>query len=133
MTTYIESATGVEEGGRTGLTAAVTASFFLLALFLTPVFVAVPGIATAPALIVVGALMMRGAGELDWRRLDESLPAFLTIVMMPFTYSIANGIAIGVLSWVTLKALTGKVREGGWVMGGLAVALVVFYGFLKPA
>jgi adenine/guanine/hypoxanthine permease len=132
VTTYIESATGVEEGGRTGLAAVSTAGFFLLSLFLAPVFVAVPAVATAPALIVVGALMMRGAHDLDWTRIDEAVPAFLTIVLMPLTYSIANGIGLGILSWVAIKALTGRVREVGWVMAALAVLLAAFYTFLSP-
>jgi AGZA family xanthine/uracil permease-like MFS transporter len=132
VTTYIESATGVEEGGRTGLAAVATAGFFLLSLFLAPVFVAVPAIATAPALIVVGSLMMQGARDLDWTRIDEAVPALLTIGLMPFTYSIANGIAIGILSWVAIKVLIGRAREVGWVMATLAVLLAAFYAFLSP-
>jgi AGZA family xanthine/uracil permease-like MFS transporter len=133
VTTYIESATGVEEGGRTGLAAVATAGFFLLSLFLAPVFVAVPAIATAPALIVVGALMMRGARDLEWTRVDEAVPALLTIGLMPFTFSIANGIAAGILSWVAIKVLVGRVREVGWGMAVLAVLLAAFYAFLSPA
>lgn len=132
VTTYIESATGVEEGGRTGLAAVATAGFFLLSLFLAPVFVAVPAVATAPALIVVGSLMMQGARDLDWRRIDEAVPALLTIGLMPFTYSIANGIAIGILSWVAIKVLIGRAREVGWVMAALAVLLAAYYAFLSP-
>lgn len=131
VTTYVESATGVEEGGRTGLTAVATAGLFVLALFFTPVFTAVPGVATAPALVVVGALMMRGIGDVDWRRPDEAVPAFLTLTVMPFTYSIANGLAIGIVSWVAIKLLTGKRREIGALMGVLAVVLVAYYAFLR--
>jgi AGZA family xanthine/uracil permease-like MFS transporter len=131
--TYVESATGVEEGGRTGLTAVATAALFLLALFFTPVFTAVPAAATAPALVVVGAMMMRGVGGVDWRRLDEAVPAFLTLTVMPFTYSIANGLAIGVVSWVAIKVLTGKAREVGALMWVLAPVLVVYYAFLRAA
>ena len=85
MTSYIESATGIQEGGRTGLTAVIVAVLFVVALFFTPVFAAVPAAATAPALLAVGALMMHGARDIDWSRFDEALPAFLTIAVMPFT------------------------------------------------
>jgi len=132
VTSYIESATGIEEGGRTGLTAVTVAILFLAALVLTPVFVAVPAAATAPALIVVGALMMRGAAEIDWTRLDEALPTFLTITVMPFTYSIANGLAFGVVSWVLIKTCSGRPRDVGAVMWTLAVLLVVFVFVLRP-
>ncbi len=130
VTTYIESATGIEEGGRTGLTAVVTALLFLAALFFIPVITAVPAVATAPALVVVGALMMQGARELPWGRLDDALPAFLTIAAMPFTYSIANGIALGIVSYVALKLLAGKAQEVHALMYVLAALLVLYYGFL---
>jgi AGZA family xanthine/uracil permease-like MFS transporter len=133
VTSYIESATGIEEGGRTGLTAVTVSLLFLAALVLTPVFIAVPAAATAPALIVVGALMMRGAAEIDWRRLDEALPAFLTITVMPFTYSIANGLVFGIVAWVVIKSLTGRHREVGAVMWALAILLLVFVFVLRPA
>ena len=129
VTSYVESATGVEEGGRTGLTAVVVALLFAASLFFTPLFVAVPPLATAPALIVVGALMMRGSRDIDWRELDDGLPAFLTIAAMPFTYSIANGISLGVLSWVALKLLRGKWAEVHPVLLALTALLVLFYGF----
>ncbi len=130
VTTYIESAAGVEEGGRTGLTALTVAVLFLLSLFFTPLFIAVPAIATAPALIVVGVLMMQGARDLDWSRMDEALPAFLTIVIMPFTFSIANGIAAGIVAFVALKLLSGKGREVHPIMYVLAVLLALYYGFI---
>ncbi len=129
VTSYVESATGVEEGGRTGLAAVTVAVLFLLALFLTPLLIAVPGVATAPALIIVGALMMRGAVDLDWSRVDEAIPAFLTLAAMPFTYSIANGISFGIVSYVLIKGLCGRLREVHPVMAVLAVALVAFYAF----
>jgi AGZA family xanthine/uracil permease-like MFS transporter len=132
VTTYIESATGVEEGGRTGLTAVVTAGYFLLALAFAPLLVGVPTVATSPALVVVGALMMRGAAEIEWARMEEGLPAFLTVSMMALSYSIAHGIALGILSWVALRLLTGRFREVGWVPGGLAFLLVVYYALLGP-
>jgi AGZA family xanthine/uracil permease-like MFS transporter len=111
VTTYVESATGIEEGGRTGLTAVVVSALFVLSLFLTPLFIAIPAFATAPALLVVGALMMRGAGDLDWARTADALPAFVTLVTMPLTYSIANGISFGIITWVGLRVLRGKFGE----------------------
>ncbi|MFQ5570959.1 MAG: NCS2 family permease [Rhodothermales bacterium] len=131
VTTYMESATGIEEGGRTGLTAVVVAGLFVLALFFTPMFTSIPAAATAPALIVVGALMMHGIRDLAWDRFDEALPAFLTITAMPFTYSIANGIALGIVSYTLLKLLTGKARDVHAVMYVLAALLTLYYGFLN--
>lgn len=116
ITFYVESAAGVEEGGRTGLTALTVGGLFLVSLIFAPVFVAVPAVATAPALIVVGAFMMRGVGSLSWDEIDEAIPAFLTIVVMPFTYSIANGITFGIISYVFIKVLAGKQDEVHWVM-----------------
>ena len=127
VTSYVESATGVEEGGRTGLTAVTVAVLFLLALFFTPVFVAVPAIATAPALVVVGAMMMQGTRDLDWRRVDEAIPAFLTLALMPLTFSIANGITFGIVSFVGIKVLSGRPREVHPLMYLLAVLLLAFY------
>ena len=127
VTSYVESATGVEEGGKTGLTAVTVAVLFLLSLFLTPLLIAVPGVAMAPALIIVGALMMRGAVDLDWSRIDEAVPAFLTLAVMPFTYSIANGISFGIISYVLIKCLRGRFREVHPVMAVLGVALALFY------
>jgi AGZA family xanthine/uracil permease-like MFS transporter len=128
VTSYVESATGVEEGGRTGLTAVTVAVLFILALFLTPLFVAVPAIATAPALVVVGALMMRGAKDLDWGRPDEAIPAFLTLAIMPLTFSIANGITFGIVSYVGIKILSGRFREPHPLMYLLALLLLLFHG-----
>jgi len=127
VTTYIESATGIEEGGRTGLTAVVVALLFLLSLFLTPVFTAVPAAATAPALILVGAFMMRGLTELDWRNHEEAIPAFLTITIMPFTYSIANGIAFGLLAHVLLQLFSGRAHAVHPLLYVLAVLLAFYY------
>ncbi len=133
VTTYVESATGVEEGGRTGLTAVATAALFVAALFFTPVVIAVPSVATAPALVVVGALMMRPLKDLDWQRIGEAVPAFLTISVMPFTYSIANGLAIGIVSWVVVKMLAGRAREVPALMYLLAAVVAVYYVFLRAA
>ena len=128
VTSYVESATGVEEGGRTGLTAVVVALLFALSLFFTPLLTAVPAAATAPALVAVGALMLAGARAIDWSRADDAVPAFLTLAAMPLTYSIANGISLGIVSWVAIKLLAGRWREVHPVLGGLAVALALFYG-----
>jgi adenine/guanine/hypoxanthine permease len=130
VTTYIESAAGIEEGGRTGLTAVTVAGLFLASLVLAPVFTAVPPFATAPALIVVGALMMGNIRDLDWSRIDTAVPAFLTIVAMPFTYSIANGIALGILSFVGVQLLTGHGKEIHPILYLLALLLAVHYAFL---
>lgn len=127
VTSYIESAAGVEEGGRTGLTAVTVAGLLLASLFFIPVLSAVPPVATAPVLVVVGALMMGGASELEWKRMDEVLPAFLTVVMMPFTYSIANGISAGIISYAALKLLSGRPREAHPVLYVLAALLVWHY------
>jgi len=129
VTSYVESATGVEEGGRTGLTSVVVGILFLLSLAFTPLFTAVPVVATAPALIVVGALMMKGARDLDWSQIDEAVPAFLTVAAMPFTYSIANGISLGIVSYVLIKMLRGRFREVHPVMYILAFLLILFYAF----
>ncbi len=131
VTSYIESATGIEEGGRTGLTAVVVAALFVGALFFTPIITAVPVAATAPALVVVGALMMKGTRTLPWAQHDEAIPAFLTIVVMPLTYSIATGIALGIVSYVLLKLLSGKAREAHPLMYVLTVLLVLYYGFVR--
>ena len=130
VTSYIESATGIEEGGRTGLTAITVACLFLLSLPFVPFLAAIPAIATAPALILVGALMMVGVKEIAWSRIDEALPAFLTIVAMPFTYSIANGVALGLISYTAIKVLSGRPREVHPLVAGLSVLLVLFYGLL---
>ena len=131
VTTYIESAAGIEEGGRTGLTAVVVAILFLLALFLGDVFVAIPAFATAPALIVVGALMVGACREIDFSRLEESLPAFLAMVVMPFTFSIANGISAAIVSYAVIHLLTGKVRQVHPILWVLAVAVSAYHLFLR--
>lgn len=111
VTTYVESASGVAEGGRTGLTAFTVAILFILALFLSPIFLMVPGAATAPALVIVGVMMMTPIKEIDFEDFTESIPAFFTLIMMPLTYSIAHGIFFGIISYVLLKVLTGKVKD----------------------
>ncbi len=111
VTTYIESGSGISEGGRTGLTSVTTGILFLVALFLAPVAGIVPGAATAPALIVVGVLMMAGVKDIDFSDMSEAVPAFLTMVMMPFAYSIATGLGLGLISYTVIKLLTGKFKQ----------------------
>ncbi|MCD4712046.1 MAG: NCS2 family permease [Clostridiales bacterium] len=111
VTTYVESAAGVAEGGRTGLTSVVTAGLFAVALLFSPLFIMIPSAATAPALILVGLFMMSPVKEIDFDDFTEAIPAFLTILMMPLTYSISDGIVFGMLSYVALKAITGKFKD----------------------
>jgi AGZA family xanthine/uracil permease-like MFS transporter len=111
VTSFVESTAGVAAGGRTGLTSVSTAALFLVALFLSPLFLLVPGAATAPALIIVGFLMMKSVTEINFTDPTEGIPAFLTIIMMPFAYSIAEGIVYGVLSYVILKLVSGKSKQ----------------------
>lgn len=125
VTTYVESASGVAEGGRTGLTALTTGALFLLALVLSPLFGMIPGAATAPVLILVGLFMMSPIKEIELDDFTEAIPAFLTIVMMPFAYSIAEGIVFGMVSYVLLKTLTGKSKDVSIVMYVLAVLFVL--------
>ena len=110
-TTYVESASGVTEGGRTGLTAATTAVLFLLASIFSPLFLTIPSFATAPALIVVGFYMMGAVVKINFDDMTDAIPAFLTILVMPLAYSISEGIAIGVVSWTLINLLSGKAKE----------------------
>ncbi len=129
ITAYVESAAGIGAGGKTGLTAIVCGGLFLLALFFTPLVGLIPDAATAPALIIVGALMMEAIKNIDFSDFTESLPAFLTIVLMPFTYSIANGISAGLVMYPLLKLITGRGREVHWivyVLAGLVICRFVF-------
>jgi AGZA family xanthine/uracil permease-like MFS transporter len=111
VTTYVESAAGVGEGGRTGLTAVVTAILFFLAVFFWPVIGIVPPAATAPALIVVGFLMMTVVKDIEWNEFTEAFPAFLTILTIPLTYSISKGIGYGFISYVLVKTFAGRLRD----------------------
>lgn len=125
VTTYVESASGVAEGGRTGLTALTTAGMFILALFFYPIFGIIPPQATAPALVIVGLFMMSPIKEIDLGKdYTEAIPAFLTIVMMPFAYSIAEGIVFGMVSYVVLKVLNGKAKTVSITMYILAVLFI---------
>ncbi len=129
-TTYVESSAGVGAGGRTGLTAFAAAACFALALFFSPVFLAIPGAATAPALIIVGMMMMQPITKVDWTNYRESIPAFLTVILMPLAYSISDGILIGVISYVVLYALSGKAKQITPTMWVLAVLFILRYIFI---
>jgi len=115
-TSYIESATGIEEGGKTGLTAVVAGLLFLPFIFFSPLLSVVPSIATAPALILVGAFMMKPVLKIDWGNLEDSIPAFLALILIPLTYSITQGIIWGFLSWTVIKIATGKMKEIPWML-----------------
>lgn len=130
VTTFVESATGVSEGGKTGLTAVFVALFFLLSLFLSPVFLAIPAFATAPALIIVGFLMLGAITGIEFNDLTESLPAYLTIIAMPFCYSVSEGISFGVISYVLINLLTGKREKISILMYVLAVLFICKYIFI---
>ncbi len=129
VTSYVESTAGVAEGGRTGLTACSTAVMFVLALFLSPIFLAIPGFATTPALLFVGLLMMKSVLKMKFDGdIADVVGGFLALVMMPFTYSIANGIMFGILAWVVLKVCTGKVKDIHpvmWVSFGLFALRII--------
>ncbi len=130
VTTFVESSSGVAEGGRTGLTSITTACFFGLALFFAPIFGIIPSAATAPALILVGLFMMSPIKDIDLSDFTEAVPAFMTIVMMPFAYSIADGICFGMLSYVLVKLLTRKFRDISPMLYILAVLFLLRYIFL---
>ena len=131
-TTFVESASGVSEGGRTGLTAVTTAILFGLALFLSPIFLAIPSFATAPALIVVGFYMLTNVVNIDFSDIAEALPCYICIASMPFFYSISEGISMGVISYVVLNVVTGKTKEKkiSALMYVLAVLFILKYLFL---
>lgn len=125
VTTFVESATGIEQGGRTGLTAVACGVLFLAAVFFYPILAIVPACATAPALIMVGIFMMLGLQKLDYKDWTELFPSFLAVFMMPLGYSIAVGIEFAVVSYVVIKAISGRFREVSWVMTILAFAFVL--------
>ena len=126
-TVFLESAAGIAEGARTGLANLVTGGLFLLAMFLTPLYAVVPVEAAAPALVIVGALMVAQIREIDLTRFEIALPAFLTIIAMPYTYSIANGIGIGFVAWVVLAVCTGRARTVHPLLWVVSVAFLVFF------
>jgi AGZA family xanthine/uracil permease-like MFS transporter len=125
VTSYVESAAGVAEGGRTGLTAIVVGLLFLVALIFAPLVQAIPTAATAPALILVGALMIGALTEVDWEDPGSAIPAFLTVITIPLTYSIANGLAFGITSYAILLAARGQARPKDWLLFVLS-ALFIF-------
>ena len=127
VSTYIESASGIKAGGRSGLTSFATAICFLASLFLAPIFLAIPSAAVAPVLVLVGLMMMSSIIEVDFSDYTESIPAFMCIVMMPLTYSIAEGIILGLLSYVFINALSGNLKKVTVGMYILAALFIVKY------
>ena len=128
-TTYVESASGVGEGGRTGLTAFSVAVCFALALLFSPIFLAIPGAATAPALVLVGVMMMPSIARIHWDNYCKAIPAFITIIMMPLCYSISDGILLGVIAYVLMHALSGKFKEISltmWIRAALFICKYIF-------
>jgi adenine/guanine/hypoxanthine permease len=130
VTSYIESAAGVAVGGRTGLTSIVVGILFLCTLFFAPLVQAIPAAATAPALVLVGALMMASLAEVDWGEPATGIPAFLTVIMIPLTYSIANGLAFGITSHAVLKLVRGQASRKDWLVYILAVLCVARFIYL---
>ena len=135
-TTFVESSAGVSEGGRTGLASIVTGLMFLLAIFLSPLFIAIPGFATAPALIFVGFLMITAVVDIDFKDITEAVPAYLAMVAMPILYSISDGILMGVISYVAIHLLSGTLKDKdernniNWATILLSVLFVCRYAFL---
>jgi adenine/guanine/hypoxanthine permease len=125
VTTYVESAAGVAEGGRTGLTALSTAGMFVIALLFSPLFIMIPGAATAPALVLVGLFMMSPIKKINFEDFTEAIPAFLTIIMMPLTFSIAEGIVFGMVSYTALKIFTGKMKDVSMIMIVLSILFII--------
>ncbi len=129
-TTCVESASGVIVGGRTGLTAVTSAALFALALVFAPVFLAIPAFATAPALVVVGYMMLSSVAEIDFNDPGEAIPAFLTIAAMPFCYSVSDGIMWGVISYTLVNLITGRARKIHWIMYVLSVVFIAKYALM---
>ena len=131
-TTYVESASGVTAGGRTGLTALTTGFLFLLSVIFSPLFLSIPSFAIAPALIIVGFYMMGSVAKIDFEDMTDAIPAFLCIIAMPLAYSISEGIAIGVISWTLINLITGKAKEKkiSILMYILTVLFIAKYMFL---
>ena len=129
-TTYVESASGVMAGGKTGLTGVTSAALFAVAIIFAPVFLAIPGFATAPALIIVGYMMLSSCADIDWRDAGDAVPAFLAIAAMPFTYSISDGIMFGVISYTVINALAGNFRRIHWIMYVLTALFIAKYAMM---
>lgn len=131
ITTYVESTAGVSEGGRTGLTSVVVAILFAASVIFSPIALAVPGEAVAPALILVGVFMASSLNKIDFSDFYEAFPAFLTAIMMPLTFSISFGLAIGFVAYAALMLLAGRGKEVHWIMYGLAVIFVLYFAFIR--
>jgi AGZA family xanthine/uracil permease-like MFS transporter len=133
-TTYIESAAGVADGGRTGLTSVITGLLFLVAIFAAPIVQIIPLQAAAPALVLVGYLMFTQIGEIDARDVTIGLPALLTMILMPLTFTIYIGIGAGIVTWVVLQVVAGRAREVHWLMWVVFVAFLIFFAqeAIKP-
>jgi len=127
VTSYIESAAAVADGGRTGLTACVTGILYLIALFFAPLFLLVPAQATAPVLVIVGVFMMSEVTHIDFGDFTEALPAFLTILLMPLTFSIAQGLSFGFISYTLVKLITGRRKEIHPVMYVMTIAFIIHF------
>jgi AGZA family xanthine/uracil permease-like MFS transporter len=133
VVSYIESAAGVAAGGRTGVTAIVTGLLFVAALFVAPVVGAIPAAATAPALIIVGSLMISVVAEIKWDDPEIAIPAFLTMMTIPLTFSIANGLAFGFTAFTVLKVARGKFREVNWLVYLLTALFIARFVYLSRA
>ncbi|TDX50970.1 NCS2 family permease [Orenia marismortui] len=131
VTTCIESAAGIAQGGKTGLTGVVVAFCFVLSIFFSPIISIVPSVATAPALIIVGLMMMKNVVNLEWTNIAESLPAFVTIIAMPFTYSIANGISLGFILYPIVKLFHGEGKDVHWIVYLLGILFIVKFIFMS--
>lgn len=129
ITTYVESASGIAEGGRSGLTSFVTGLLFLVALFLAPLFLLIPSAATSGALVIVGVLMLDGIKHIEMTDMSEAFPSFVTVIMMLLCYSIADGVCFGILTFVLTKLLTGKWRDLNITLVVLAVLFVLNFVF----
>jgi AGZA family xanthine/uracil permease-like MFS transporter len=127
VTTYIESAAGISEGGKTGLTSVVVGILFLLSLFFWPIATCIPKEATAPALIIVGYLMIEPILRVEFSDITEGLPAFITLILMPLTYSIANGLIFGILSYVVIKILSGKAKQVSLTMLIISAVFLIYF------
>jgi AGZA family xanthine/uracil permease-like MFS transporter len=127
VTTYIESAAGISEGGKTGLTSVVVGILFLLSLFFWPIAICIPKEATAPALIIVGYLMIEPILRVNFSDITEGLPAFITLILMPLTYSIANGLIFGILSYVVIKILSGKAKQVSLTMLIISAVFLIYF------
>ena len=133
VTSYIESSAGVAAGGRTGVTAITTGLLFFLAIFIAPIVGAIPDFATAPALILVGALMLSGASSIDWNEPRIAIPAFLTLITIPLTYSIATGLSFGLISFAILEIATGRARRQHWMLYLLALIFLARFIYLRAS